>query len=312
MITVVGIGRTTITASQASTAIFTSSTISTTFDVILPTPQVGELVITNKSLSTPTFTLVDPTKPANNTGSWTYTSSDTTIATVDGNNVTLLQAGIVTITGILSSDSAYSSGFVMTQFSISPQGVVPSTFVFLKSNTIVSSVPANVSPISNAVTLPASVSTPANILIFNPKLGTVVEKNKNRNTIINTLFNMFSASTISIPSNLIFMPTTINASKMKIVKLVKPVGTTLNEPLVLNTVAADSATAFVCLIVDYENSVQINGNGKDAGFFIKITKGLYDKYAVVRTNKLNVSTTSIAVAGDVILFGGITALITGL
>jgi hypothetical protein len=168
------------------------------------------------------------------------------------------------------------------------------------------------SPISNVVTLPASVSTPANILIFNPKLGTVVEKNKNRNTIINTLFNMFSASTISIPSNLIFMPTTINASKTKIVKLVKPVGTTLNEPLVLNTVAADSATAFVCLIVDYENSVQINGNGTNAGFFIKITKGLYDKYAVVRTNKLNVSTTSIAVAGDVILFGGITALITGL
>ncbi len=310
MITVVGIGSTTITAFQASTATMTSASTSTIFNVVLPTPQVGELIITNKSLSTPTFTLVDPTKPVDNTGTWTYTSSDTTIATVDGNDVTLLQSGIVTITGILSSDSAYNSAFVMTQFSISPDGVVPSTFVFLKSNTVVTSVPASVSPISNMVTLPLTLSTPANLLSFNPKLGTLVEKNKNRNTIINTLFNMFSASTISIPSNLIFLPASINITKMKTVKLVKPVGTTMNSPLVLNTVSADSAVAFVCLMVDYENSVQINGNGTNAGYFIKITKGLYEKYAVVRTNKMGVSVTSLAIAGDVISFGGITVVIT--
>jgi len=246
IITIVAAGSSIITASQAGTANFTPGTTSTTLVVNLPTPQVGALLITNKSLTNPSFSIVEPTKPNNNTGVWTYNSSDLTKAVISENTVTLLQSGIVTITASLSSDSLYNSAMLMTTFSISELNVAPGSFVFVRSSEVAATIPATVIPIVNVVTLPAAVSSPANIARFNPKLGTVVEKQENQNMVVNTLCNMFStANTIIIPTPLLYVPLAFNASKFKTIKIIRPsTATTVDNPLIINTVASDSAVAF--------------------------------------------------------------------
>jgi hypothetical protein len=309
MVVLVGVGSTTITASQASTANFTPGSISTSLVVNLPTPQVGTLEITNKSITNPSFTIVDPTKPENNTGTWTYTSSDVSKATISGNEVTLLLPGIVTITASLSSTNLYNSVILMTQFSISDQNVAPSVFSFIKSSEVISRIPVTVLPLLNVV-IPATVSTPANNLKFNPVVGTVAEKQANQTMVVNTLWNMFpSANTISVPTTLLYVPLAFNKTKLKTTKLVRPsVTTTENAPLVINTVAADSSVAFLCSFDAYANGVQINGVGSFATSFVKIVKGSDNKYMVTRSSK-NIATSAIMTNGDIISFVGITAMI---
>ncbi len=310
VITVVGVGSSTITASQASTANFTAGTISTTLVVNLPTPQVGTLLITNKSLTNSSFTIEDPTKPADNTSAWEYTSSDTTVATIDDENeITLLQPGIVTITALLSSDSLYNSAILMTQFSISPANIIQSSFAFVRSSEVAAIIPVTVVPSLNMV-LPTTISTPTNVAKFNPKLGTVIEKQANHNMIVNSLFNIFpTAVSISIVSTLLYMPATINITKLKTVRIVRPTGTTIESPLVINTIAADSAVVFLCSMVEHANSIRLNGVGTNLGNFIVISKGADNKYMVTRTTKTNVTTSTIGVNGDMVSFAGITALI---
>ena len=306
MITVVGVGSSIITANQASTANFTSGTISTTLMVNLPTPLVSALQITNKSMTNPSFTIVDPTKPNDNTGTWTYTSSEN--ATISGNEVTLLQPGIVTITGTLSSNSLYNSRILMTQFSISDINVAPSAFVFIRSAEVETAIPAAVPALLNTV-IPLTVSTPANILKFNPTLGTIVEKQANQSMIVNALFNMFPlALTISVPTPLLYVPPTFNKAKLKNIKLVRPAGTTVESPLIINTIATDSTLGFLCSIVEYGACVRLNGVGSFSTGFIKIARGLENKYLVVRSLK-GVSASSVGINGDVIFFAGITAII---
>jgi hypothetical protein len=310
VVTVLGVGTSTITASQASTANFTAGTISTTLHVNLPTPQVGSLLITNKSMTNPSFTIVDPTKPADNTSAWEYTSSDTTIATIDDENeITLLQPGIVTITALLSSDSLYNSVLLMTQFSISPANIIPSSFEFVRSSEVAAIIPVTIIPSLNTV-LPTTISTPANVAKFNPKLGTVIEKQANHNIIVNSLFNIFpTAVSISIPSTLLYMPATISIAKLKTIRIVRPNGSTVENPLVINTIAADSAVVFLCSMIEHANSIRLNGVGTNLGNFIVISKGVDNKYLVTRTTKTNVSVSAIETNGHMVSFGGITALI---
>jgi uncharacterized protein YjdB len=313
VITILELGTSTITASQASTANFTSGTTTATLTVNLPTPQVGELIIPNQSLTNPLFTIVDPTKPADSTGTMTYTSSNTSIATINGNEVTLLAPGIVTITATLSSDSLYNSATLMTQFSVSPANIAPSPFVFIRSSEVAAVIPSTFIPQFNSV-LPITISTPANIAKFNPKfnpkLGNLVENEANHIMIVNSLLNIFSTSVfVSIPSTLLYMPKTVNPSKYKTVRIVRPDGTTVENPLIINTVASDSSVVFLCAISESTNSVRINGVGSMAGNFITISRGNNNNYMVSRTTKTNVTTSAILANGESVSFGGIMAVI---
>jgi len=83
VITIGTSGSTTITATQSANhrngVDYTSgTTITTTFVVDKPPPRVGPLILSNKSLSDTSFLIVNPVKPNNSTGTWTYTSSDVT------------------------------------------------------------------------------------------------------------------------------------------------------------------------------------------------------------------------------------------
>jgi hypothetical protein len=122
---------------------------------------------------------------------------------------------------------------------------------------------------------------------------------------------MFStANTIIIPTPLLYVPLAFNASKFKTIKIIRPsTATTVDNPLIINTVASDSAVAFLTSIVQIGNSFRLNGVGTFAGNFIIISRGADNKYMVTRTTKANVSTSSIASNGEIIAFAGMTAMI---
>ena len=108
-------GPVTITATQLENDFYTTGTITTNFNIQDPT-ILSNFTITNKLLSLGTFTLTDPS--SNRLGSFSYTSSDTTKATVSGNTVTLRQTGPVTITATQIENDFYTTGTITKKFNI--------------------------------------------------------------------------------------------------------------------------------------------------------------------------------------------------
>jgi hypothetical protein len=265
---------------------------------------VGTLPIANKLPGDLPFTIADPSKPANSTSSWVYASSNTDVATISGNEITLVQPGITTIVATLPGDSLYNSATLKTQFSVSDP---LSIFAFITSSTIASAIPATVLQVVNTV-IPPTVATPINIGRFNPTLGTVAEKIANRFMVVDTLLNMFSkAITVNIPTTLLYVPIAFNKTKLKNIKLVRPYG--VDTTLVINTIASDSAVAYVCSILEIGNGVQFNGVAAMAGNFIRVVRGAYDRYMVTRTTKANVTTSAIALSGEIITFAAMSVMI---
>jgi hypothetical protein len=284
VVTIVGIGTTTISAIQASTTNRGSATITSELLVKNPTPEVGELIIENQLLKTGSFTIVDPTKPVDSTGTWSYVSSDTTLATVSGNVVTLLKVGIVRITATLSGDSLYNSRILITQFSIATK---LNTFVFITSRQVENAIPEVIQPIGGTVTIPSSIFTPFQLLRFNPSTGKNPEKDANRILIIQTILNMFpNAVIINIPSVALFF-SSIRATTLTDVKILRPSGTT---PIILNTVLIDTLTLFLCAFSSVNttpaNLVRLNCNGKFVGFNMRVARpGL--NYVLTNTSNKN-------------------------
>ncbi len=105
-LTPVGIGTSTITASQAHIGNFASAKISMTLTVQGVLPTVGTLA----NLTTPlTATLLVITPPTSNSnGTWSYTSSDPTVATVTNGVIKTLKFGTTTITAIQAATSTFS------------------------------------------------------------------------------------------------------------------------------------------------------------------------------------------------------------
>ena len=155
-ITIVGSGSSTITASQAATANYTSKTITATLVVNTATPVLSNFSVPTKTFGESPFTITQPTSN-NSTGAFTYSSSNTAVATVSGTTVTIVGAGssiIVatqaatanytsrTITATLVVNTATTSTFTLTD------GTRQTTAATLGTLTVPSSI-----PISNIVSV---------------------------------------------------------------------------------------------------------------------------------------------------------------
>jgi len=90
-INVVGVGTSTITAEQAATGKFTARSRSTQIRVSLGTPVIGAFASQSISITQRTYTLVPPTSTSE--GNWSFTSTNSNVATVAGNTVTFHGAG---------------------------------------------------------------------------------------------------------------------------------------------------------------------------------------------------------------------------
>ncbi|WP_264521869.1 T9SS type A sorting domain-containing protein [Flavobacterium sp. N1994] len=84
----------------------------------LQPPTLGSLTVPSKVVGDAPFTLTNPT--SNSSGAWTYTSSNTSVATISGNTVTVLAGGVTTITATQASDGTYGVGTVTAQLSVLP------------------------------------------------------------------------------------------------------------------------------------------------------------------------------------------------
>ncbi len=79
-------------------------------DATTPPPTLGALTVPAKLTNSAPFTLTAPT--SNTSGAWSYSSSNTAVATISGNTVTIKGAGTSIITATQAAADGYSSGSV--------------------------------------------------------------------------------------------------------------------------------------------------------------------------------------------------------
>ena len=92
--------------------------ISTYYATVIPPPVVpptiGPLTIPDKNFGDAPFQIVQPN--SNSNGAFSYTSSNTSVATIFNNIITICNAGTSTITANQAASGNYSSGSVYTTF----------------------------------------------------------------------------------------------------------------------------------------------------------------------------------------------------
>jgi len=163
-------------------------------------------------------------------------------------------------------------------------------------------IPVSIEPVENTVVLSSNMFTSANRETLNPSFGTREEKIKNRKTLINTLFTIFSTvNTINISSSLIYLPPTISATN---VKIIKTAGTTREAPVFINAIDLNTTTGFFCEIEEVGNSVVLNGVNDNSGYCMKITKESDNYYTVTKTDDNGISSTRGAFQDDIIYYAG--------
>jgi alpha-tubulin suppressor-like RCC1 family protein len=133
-ITIVGSGTTTITATQEATTNYTSGKIASSFQVSKLTPSISGFSIPKKTIGNSPFTITPPT--SNSNGSFSYSSSNTSVATISGDTITIIGVGTTIITATQSETTDYSSGTMSTTFQI--EGVTLDIYLPLFSLTITS------------------------------------------------------------------------------------------------------------------------------------------------------------------------------
>ena len=93
-----------------------TSSISGLITVSKATPTIASMSAINKTFGDAAFTLTAPT--SNATGAFTFTSSNTAVATISGTTVTIVGAGIATITATQATDANYNAGSVTTTLTV--------------------------------------------------------------------------------------------------------------------------------------------------------------------------------------------------
>jgi hypothetical protein len=80
-------------------------------------PTITNFTIPTKQYGDAAFTLTAPT--SDSSGAFTYTSANTSVATISGNTVTILSAGSTVITATQAATSTYNSGTISATLTVS-------------------------------------------------------------------------------------------------------------------------------------------------------------------------------------------------
>jgi formylglycine-generating enzyme required for sulfatase activity len=126
-ITIVGAGSTLITATQAAAGNYLLASTNTTFTVTPAVPKLGTFVIPTKTYGSASFSLTPPTSTSS--GSWSYTSGNTAVATVSGSTITITGVGSTTITATQAATRNYTSGSKSAVFNVTPSKPILGPFV---------------------------------------------------------------------------------------------------------------------------------------------------------------------------------------
>jgi formylglycine-generating enzyme required for sulfatase activity len=126
-VTIVGAGSALITATQAAAGNYLSATTSATFTVAPAVPKLGTFMIPTKGYGSGPVSLTPPTSSSK--GSWSYASSDSSVATVSGSQVTIVGAGSTLITATQAAAGNYLSATTSATFTVAP--AVPKLGTFM-------------------------------------------------------------------------------------------------------------------------------------------------------------------------------------
>jgi cyanophycinase len=88
-------------------------------------PVFGPFSLPAKVVGDAPFVITPPT--SNSTGPFTYTSSDTTVASISGSTVTLVGAGSSTITARQAADATHTAGSTSATLTVAPSSAWPCT-----------------------------------------------------------------------------------------------------------------------------------------------------------------------------------------
>lgn len=93
---VIGAGQATITATQAATPIWAQASAQMTIHVAGSIPTLGVFAPIVGSVGSAPFAIKAPT--SDSTGSWTFTSSNQNVATINGGSISIVGVGTATVT----------------------------------------------------------------------------------------------------------------------------------------------------------------------------------------------------------------------
>lgn len=115
-VTILRVGQTIITATQAATPGYTSAFITANFTVNVVAPTIGNFTISPKEFLDGSFNLHDP--PTNSPGSFSFESLTTDIVSISNRIATLKRVGRAQIKATQSAATNYTSGFVIATFDV--------------------------------------------------------------------------------------------------------------------------------------------------------------------------------------------------
>lgn len=115
-VTILGAGTTIITATQASSGIYTSKTVSVPFIVNVVAPTIRNFIIPKKEFNDISFNLTDPS--SNSVGIFTFVSSNPSVATISGRVVSIKSIGTSIITATQVAYGNYSSGTISAELTV--------------------------------------------------------------------------------------------------------------------------------------------------------------------------------------------------
>lgn len=117
IVTVFGIGTTIITATQAADAGYGLGSVTAIFTVSqLEPPTIGAFNVPSKMMGSAPFQITAPT--SNSGGSFSYSSSNTSVATISGSTVSVAGVGTSTITVTQAAFGTFASGTATATFTV--------------------------------------------------------------------------------------------------------------------------------------------------------------------------------------------------
>lgn len=271
-------------------------------------PVVGSFNISNQILSDVNYSITNPSKPSDHTGTWSYQSSNTTIANVSENVITFIASGSVTITATLSSTDIYNSIELTSIFNISSSNT-PNSLNFNNIVNVAETYFSSVTPTNDIVSIPSDLITSIES-VLNPtsESATVEEKQEYRSTLVKELFNYFStAEIINVPPTAIYLPTEIDTTGVTNIQLINTTSSSSSSPTIATNIA--STDVFYALLESVNNSIKFNGIDNYVGYSIQIIKTSSTVYTVIKTDSSNKSTHSTEFKGSVINWAGFNIVI---
>ena len=120
LVNIMDLGTAKITAKQDFNVWFNEGSINTTL-YIKKIPQLSDFNTIIKQIGTETFQIIPP--KSDSLGNFTYFSSDSSIATINGNQITIVGAGRAFIKAVQSENLIYGSGEIYTTLIVYSSGL---------------------------------------------------------------------------------------------------------------------------------------------------------------------------------------------